>query len=55
MTIKLAAFPKCYEYDIGLHRTMTVFEWIRLAGEHLSVDGLEMYERFFPSLEHDYL
>jgi sugar phosphate isomerase/epimerase len=55
MTIKIAAFPKCFEYDIGLHHTMTVFEWISMARQSLQVDGLEMYDRFFPSLDSDYL
>lgn len=55
MTVKIAAYPKCYEYEIGLHHTMSVFDWIKLAGEHLAVDGLEMYERFFSRLEHSFL
>lgn len=55
MGIKLAAYPKCFEYDIGLHRTMSILEWIDLAHENLTVDGLEMYERFFTSLEKSYL
>jgi sugar phosphate isomerase/epimerase len=55
MEIKIAAYPKCYEYDIGLHRTMTVFDWIQIAEKHLAVDGLEMYERFFTSLDKSYL
>ena len=55
MSIHIAVYPKCYEYDIGLHRSMTVFDWIKMAGKHLTVDGLEMYERFFTSLEDDYL
>ena len=44
--MKLAAFPKCYMDDICIHRTMTVFDWIALAGEALTplgVTGLEMY------------
>lgn len=55
MGIRIAAYPKCYEYEIGLHRTMSVFEWIELAGANLDVDGLEMYDRFFTSLENSYL
>lgn len=55
MSIRIAAYPKCFEYDIGLHRTMTVFDWISLAKAELNVEGLEMYERFFTSLDRDYL
>lgn len=55
MTIKISAYPKCFEYEIGLHHRMTVFDWIRMARDHLDVEGLEMYDRFFTSLEHDYL
>lgn len=33
---------------------MTVFDWIEMASD-LPVDGLEMYEGFFTSLEGDYL
>jgi sugar phosphate isomerase/epimerase len=46
--IRIAAYPKCFEYEIGLHGTMTVFEWIRMAKRGLDVEGLEMYERFLP-------
>ena len=55
MSVRIAAFPKCYEYDIGLHRTMSVFEWIAMAGAGLQVDGLEMYDRFLTSLDVGYL
>ena len=55
MTIKISAYPKCFEYEIGLHHRMTVFDWIAMAKDHLDVEGLEMYDRFFTSLEHDYL
>jgi len=55
MSIKIAAFPKCFEYEIGLHRTMTLFDWISMARDSLDVEGLEMYDRFFTSLERDYL
>lgn len=55
MGIRIAAYPKCFEYDIGLHRTMSVFDWISTAGAELDVEGLEMYDRFFPSLDRDYL
>lgn len=52
--MKIAAFPKCYLDAISHERSMTVFEWITMASE-LPVDGLEMYEGFFTSLEPDYL
>jgi sugar phosphate isomerase/epimerase len=55
MSVKIAAFPKCYEYDIGLHHTMSVFDWIAMAGAGLEVEGLEMYDRFLTSLDRDYL
>jgi sugar phosphate isomerase/epimerase len=55
MGVRIAAFPKCYEYDIGLYRTMSVFDWISLARAELDVDGLELYDRFFISLDEDYL
>lgn len=55
MPIKIAAFPKCFEFDIGLHRTMSVLDWIDLARRKLALDGLEMYERFLWSLDRSYL
>jgi sugar phosphate isomerase/epimerase len=55
MAIKIAAYPKCFEYDIGLHRTMSVFDWIALAEKELEVEGLEMYHRFFTRLDRRYL
>jgi sugar phosphate isomerase/epimerase len=55
MAIKIAAFPKCFEYDIGLYRTMSVFDWIEMAQGKLNVEGLEMYERFFTNLDRGYL
>jgi sugar phosphate isomerase/epimerase len=54
MSVRLSAFPKCYLDDIAGARTMSVFEWIEMAGQ-LDADGLEMYEGFFTSLETDYL
>ncbi len=55
MTVKIAAFPKCFEYDIGLHHTLSVFDWIAMAGAELKVDGLELYDRFLTRLDPDYL
>lgn len=55
MSIKIAVYPKCFEYDIGLHRTMSIFDWISIAHTQLDVDGLEMYDKFFTCFEIDYL
>lgn len=55
MGFKIAVFPKCYEYDIGLHHTMSIFDWIAMARQELDVEGLEMYDRFFTSLDNSYL
>ena len=52
--MKIAAFPKCYLDAISHERSMTVFDWISMASD-LPVDGLEMYEGFFTSLDADYL
>ncbi len=54
MKPKIAAFPKCYIEQIAGTRTMSVFDWIRMAGT-LDADGLEMYEGFFTSLEEAYI
>jgi sugar phosphate isomerase/epimerase len=54
-SMKIAAFPKCFEYEIGLHHTMSVFEWINMAADGLRVDGLEIYDRFLTSLDRPYL
>jgi sugar phosphate isomerase/epimerase len=40
--------------ELCVTRAMTVFEWIDLAAT-LPVDGLEMYDAFFPELDPDYL
>jgi len=53
--VKISAYPKCYEYEIGLHHTMTVFDWISMAKNQLDVEGLEIYDRFLASLNRDYL
>ena len=52
--MKLSAFPKCYLDDIAGTRTMSVFDWIRMAAD-LDADGLEMYDGFFTSLDPTYL
>jgi sugar phosphate isomerase/epimerase len=56
--LKLAAFPKCYMDALCVDHTMTVFDWIALAREHLSsvgVTGLEMYYGALESYKPDYL
>ena len=50
--IKIAAFPKCY-LEIIPHQ-MTVFDWIEQS-KTLGAEGLEMYERFFTSLDDGFL
>jgi sugar phosphate isomerase/epimerase len=54
MPLKLSAFPKCYIDQIAGERSMSVFDWIDMA-RSLDADGLEMYDRFFTSLEPAYI
>jgi sugar phosphate isomerase/epimerase len=54
MPLKISAFPKCYIEQIAGTRTMTVFDWIKMA-RSLDADGLEMFDAFFESLEPAYL
>ncbi len=54
MPLKIAAFPKCFIDEIAGRRSMSVFDWIAMA-QSLDVDGLEMYDGFFTSLEPAYL
>jgi sugar phosphate isomerase/epimerase len=54
MPLKISAFPKCYIEQIAGTRTMTVFDWIKMA-RSLDADGLEMFDAFFESLEAAYL
>jgi len=56
MGVKIAVYPKCFEYDIGLHHTMSVFEWIALAKKELHpIEGLELYDRFLTNLSSEYI
>ncbi len=50
--MKIAAFPKCYLEMIP--QQMSVFEWIEMS-KPLGAEGLEMYERFFTSLDDAYI
>jgi sugar phosphate isomerase/epimerase len=54
MSLKLAAFPKCFIDQIAGSRTMSVFDWIDMACS-LDADGLEMYDGFFTSLDGSYI
>lgn len=54
MTLKIAAFPKCYIDRIAGDRSMSVFEWIENA-RALDADGLEMFDGFFESLDDAYI
>jgi sugar phosphate isomerase/epimerase len=54
VSVRLSAFPKCYLDQIAGERSMSVFDWIRMARD-LDADGLEMYDGFFTSFESDYL
>ena len=51
---KLSAFPKCYMDEMCVTKTMTLFDWIELAGT-LGVDGVEVYPGFFQRFETKYL
>jgi sugar phosphate isomerase/epimerase len=49
----LAAFPKGF-FTALVEGRMSLFEWLELAGE-LDLDGVELYPRFFASLDPAYL
>ena len=56
--MKLAAMPKCYMDAMGISKTMSVFEWIDIAKEHLlslGVTGLEMHPGFLANFSPTYL
>jgi hypothetical protein len=42
MVIRISAYPKRFECEIGLHHRMTVFDWISMAKDQLDIEGLEM-------------
>jgi len=52
--MRLAAFPKCFMDQLVVERSMSVFDWIEMAAD-LPVEGLELYDGFFESLEEGYL
>ncbi len=54
MSVQLAAFPKGFMDALCITRSMSLFDWILLAGE-LEIDGLEFYDGFLESQENPYL
>ena len=50
MKPKIAVFPKCYMDELCVHHTMTLGEWIEIAGT-LGVDGVEFYSGFIEDNE----
>jgi sugar phosphate isomerase/epimerase len=50
MKPKIAVFPKCYMNELCVHHTMTLGEWIEIAGT-LGVDGVEFYSGFIEDNE----
>lgn len=52
--MKISAFPKAYLDAICRDRTMSVFDWIKMA-QSLGAEGLEMYTEFFTSLDDAYI
>ncbi len=55
MAARLAAFPKCYLDALVVHRTMTLFDWIKRAATLPHVEGLELYPPALESLNPAYL
>jgi sugar phosphate isomerase/epimerase len=54
MQTQIAAFPKCYIDDLCVTRSMSLHDWIALAGT-LDVEGVELYFGFFPTFDRSYL
>ncbi|HEV7213943.1 MAG TPA: sugar phosphate isomerase/epimerase family protein [Chloroflexota bacterium] len=52
--VRLAAFPKCYMDELTIQRSLSLFQWIEMASD-LPVDGLELYDGFFPRFDQDYV
>jgi sugar phosphate isomerase/epimerase len=50
MKPRIAVFPKCYMDELCVHHTMTLGEWIEIAGT-LGVDGVECYSGFIEDNE----
>ncbi len=54
MPSRLAAFPKCYMDELCVTRSLSLFQWIEMAGA-LTIEGLELYPGFFTSFDLPYL
>ncbi|MGQ9514735.1 MAG: sugar phosphate isomerase/epimerase family protein [Thermoproteota archaeon] len=54
MEIHLAAFPKCFMDELCIKRTISIFDWIKMAST-LGVEGIELYDGFFESFDEKYL
>jgi sugar phosphate isomerase/epimerase len=54
MSSRLAAFPKCYMDELCVTRSISLFQWIEMAGA-LTIEGLELYPGFFTSFDLPYL
>lgn len=52
--VHLAAFPKCYMDQLSIERSLSIFQWIEMAS-NLPVDGLELYDGFFPRFDQRYV
>ncbi|HWE62469.1 MAG TPA: sugar phosphate isomerase/epimerase family protein [Chloroflexota bacterium] len=52
--MQLSAFPKCFMDELCVTHSLSLFDWITMAGT-LGVDGLELYPGFFSSLDRAYL
>jgi sugar phosphate isomerase/epimerase len=55
VSVRLAAFPKCYLDALVVHRTMSMFEWLELAAGPPPTDGVELYPPAFASFDRAYL
>jgi sugar phosphate isomerase/epimerase len=53
-SVRLAAFPKCYMDELSVTRSLSLFQWIDMASD-LPVDGLELYDGFFPRFDQGYV
>ena len=51
---KLSVFPKCYMDELVIHKTMSIFDWIKLAAG-LDVEGLELQPAFFADTTDEYI
>jgi len=54
MKVHLAAFPKCFMDELCIKRSMTIFDWIKMA-RTLDIEGIEIYNGFLESYDEGYL